>query len=505
MPRKRKTDKKLKDAIPNRKEIKSNKKYASEEPAVGSQLREGFDKLQANDLNLTKKVSYETKTKGQKKLTRKTKNRQHSIQRASVHLTTSQTRRPSERTTRSSDFFGFSENLESHTILRLRSIKQSVVSEGSLLPPKEDVDVSEEVSAESEYGSEFFAEFDTDNEGDIDDIEELRESIRKSSTYQDKERASKQSRGTNFFDVLGDMPDIDILSLDLSIFSEAASMFQLEPSISKQIDLDTGKFVDPLTGVEITSSSSTPISLLAVTGPPEMSLYSLQPAESAVDLMEEITFDEDEDLGQAFEADEEKKEEEGGDMGGINFGNWLQGRPSRMTTIGLTQAAYDEFMNQMRVYVYDFVDQLITRVVNAVEYGEPGRVISQKLDKLKIMAELDDSLKKLEFERKHNMMLNKGATEYLHRRGDNRGLKEDRPEDIKQLIDKHAKVQAKLWEVLEQEEQLKNYGAKRLLDARAELEGIERISNQSVNDMEKLIKNTLYKERFQYMNQVINV
>lgn len=345
---------------------------------------------------------------------------------------------------------------------------------------------------EERHISEIEADSETDSEASMDKdyMEKLADSFRKSAIYLER----KISRpDIDFFETLGEIPDIEDISLEDSIW-ESDMVLHTQASI-KKFEVDSGKFVDPLTGIEIKStSSSTP----DIQPQPEVSEHSIELEDSA-DLLGEIKFEEDEDIGQIDKADEDKDEIHDD----IIFGKWLHSIPSKGSVTD--EFAKDVYDAHKRKYILDFVTYLINNVVHAVEMEDPNRIFGKALDKKKLVEDLDDKLKELQNERNQNQLLNKAAVEFLRRKGDNRGLKADHPDQIKQLIDKNAELQESLYELLYREEEIKNLSSIKISNLTAEVEAAEMVANQSVDTFEKIIKKTFCRDRFQYLNEVNNV
>lgn len=329
-----------------------------------------------------------------------------------------------------------------------------------------------------------------------------------------------------FFDTLGQLPSIDKVSLDSSIkeFFKSATK---EYVVVKFAGKDVGKFVDPLTGTSLSSTSSE--MLEKVKRPSSRSRLSLRSRRSSnLDmLVEEEQFDEEEEgeeeespfIPRELEEDEELLTLEGLDSDEEEDYLIEDGEPLEDTAMDIywhqqkhvligdaLRVAEEGVANQeetaLQEIIAKFFDRIIRKVVAKVESIRPAFLLRKTLDKGALMRELQDKLQDLEIEQKARLFLSRKVVEYHRRKNSYRNLDEDSPETFTDNMEKYEEALTVLDVAISKEEEIKESAAIEIDRGKKKLEEAEIIERESYNNFETLIRETMTKENYNSLKRV---
>lgn len=385
-------------------------------------------------------------------------------------------------------------------LMKLRS-KDDIIeeSESNIYQLEKLLDDREKSFEEEEEEVELGSDGESDDSY-VEDKEATMERIRK--TFK-KANLKTEPVNIDFFETLGGIPSIENISLDLSGSDLDLAYGWKKPEVD-QTGLDIGRFVDPLTGASLESSTITPVESVMILPElvPEASVIIDDQASEGglmgVDFKDEV----DEDLDVYSDKGEDDRDFSMGDID--DLGKWfgISSRHKGLSVDKFHSTKTDFFVRHMIPYVYDFMHQLINQVVETAHYAEPAMLLRQNFNKKKIMDDLEAKMRLLEDERQLNMVLNKKIVEYYRRKKDFRPLTEDPPENVMSLFESYNENMEKLSTFSSQEQDFTNITSIKMSDLNEILQQEEKLSRQSVDNLEKLIRKTIGRDRYENLNDV---
>lgn len=305
----------------------------------------------------------------------------------------------------------------------------------------------------------------------------------------------------DFFENFGDIPQVEDVSLDLAEEVQTGNLQAGELTES----MDTGKFVNPLTG-ESSSSSRESLKQEVETKPLK------EMFKKTVDLMEEdeepiidqvsvdITIISDQEIEAEGTTQQMADEED-------TFNQFLeletQGPTELVDEIDVEALARQETARLLLEQTYEFVQNLIDQAVYRAEYVDPQVILRQNLDKHKLMRELQDKLAILEVERRGKQFLNRKCVEYFRRKRSFRPITEDNPKTINQEYRKYLAAVQSLDKWLIREQEAKSLSKRNTDILAGELQELKDRSLQESSNLDELIRRTLNRENFDRLHQIV--
>ncbi|KAM7347921.1 uncharacterized protein ACRADG_007398 [Cochliomyia hominivorax] len=293
---------------------------------------------------------------------------------------------------------------------------------------------------------------------DVQDVQDIFEMLYDTESESLEEEGSEYDEHkslideTNLVDTFGRLPDVDNISEDVSV----ASLTVDKKADDKEDIGDSGKFVNPLTGLYVTESmhhrpSSIEINLKEKDEKKEDveagdSVKDKDLSEESELLIPDDVLDEIEvakkpvDLEDTFEAflELETKQDE-----------------IKLEEIDWEALAREKEAKHLEKLTRKFLDDLVNHAVEAAEYMSPEKYLQQNLDKYKLMMELAKKLPEYLEEKSTSSFLNRQIVHHFRRKKTFRPIMEDNPRTVEQDKQKLKNAKLHLDEVLEKEAKLK--------------------------------------------------
>lgn len=343
----------------------------------------------------------------------------------------------------------------------------------------------------------------------------------------------------DFFGNFGDVPDVDEVSLDLSV-----DKVKEQPPPREKVEAtggeDVGKFVNPLTG-EIMKSKETfkpdiPTEIKVI---PEKAIADKVTAEKKT--AEKVTDEkvvttkkptDDKVVTPKVQQADEDMDVEPSDLESVDisilsdqetevevlgpkvvdeedaFTQFLEfeahGPIETLEEIDVEALARAENARLLLAQTYEFVQYLINRAVEKSEYLDPQIILRQNLDKRKIMQELHEKLQLLEVERKCKQFLNRKCVEYFRRKRTFRPILDDNPKTLHIEYHKYQAAVSNLDHWLIKEEEAKLISHNNLKVTRENLAVEQKQTHEKIAQLEETIKKTLKRENFDKLQLAVN-
>lgn len=339
----------------------------------------------------------------------------------------------------------------------------------------------------------YVSNLDKGSQGSGGDTSSTDSSIRESEYIRIR---STMQRVDEFFDRIGDMPSINDIALsseeDLKL--QTVSMATVVKSVTSGPDV--GRFVDPITGQPISSTSSSSVMDI----PPTENIEEHEKEEETSDL--DIS---DESLLEQVEVEEEEIEKFPED----DLAMWIDLQPKKIfqieEDIDFEELRRKEEYEQISEITTLFLEELIFRIVENCEYIDPNVLLRQNLNKNKLMNKLSDLLNQLHSEQKSHQFLNKKVIEYFHRKKMARPLEVEGPDTIMQSLEYYKAAINKLDQIIDHENGLKTLAEKKKANVLSDVETSEVQFRQKKKQLEDLIKKNLCKENFSHLTAVSDI
>ncbi|XP_054741033.1 coiled-coil domain-containing protein 96-like isoform X1 [Anastrepha obliqua] len=276
---------------------------------------------------------------------------------------------------------------------------------------------------------------------------------------------------------LAAVPDIESISSSSTFVYEDFYKPRETQSIDSKLK---GKFVDPLTGLDIEEQVSSDKTEDLEYDFVDMDEFAGEETEEPA--LTDITEDSELLELEKWDADREKIEETKlvqPDYEIIDFGFDKQ-TPSA-SELDFEQALREETQRQNEAIVNLFVENLIDLVVDTVQYKDPREILRKSIDKRKLMDEINEKLGELESEQMVRACLHQGVVKYHKRKGLFRAIMSDTPKSIEYFMGKFQEQLQKYDEVMGKEEEL-------MMSTKVEKEHLKEVVAEKERTVEAKVK-----------------
>uniref|UniRef100_A0A034VYN6 Coiled-coil domain-containing protein 96 n=1 Tax=Bactrocera dorsalis TaxID=27457 RepID=A0A034VYN6_BACDO len=241
----------------------------------------------------------------------------------------------------------------------------------------------------------------------------------------------------SFLDKFTGLPNIDEISSE----STESIIEQVE---EKTMDMTlSGKFVDPLTGLDIIESDR----------------------EDEYEYMEIEEFYEEEDEGyEPFDITEDSEllqllgqevSEEPEEVDKALFDlDYIQKIMQAVDVQDIEQLIVEDTRRQNEEIVAAFIEDLFQIVAKATQYKDPQEILRKSVDKRRLMDEINEKVRTLEMEQSVRLYLNRKVVDHHKRKHMYRAITEDSVENLEFQMAKYHSFLQKYNEVLGKEEEL---------------------------------------------------
>lgn len=243
----------------------------------------------------------------------------------------------------------------------------------------------------------------------------------------------------SFLDKFAGLPNIDEIS------SESTETI-IEQVEANTVDMTlSGKFVDPLTGLDISESDNED----------EYDFVEIEESyEEEDDGYELFDNTEDSELLQLLGHDVSEETEEG-DNALLDL-DYIQKIMQAVDLQDIEQLIVDDTRRQCEDIVAAFIEDLFQIVNKATQYKDPQEILRKSVDKRKLMDEINEKVRTLEKEQGVRMYLNRKVVDHHKRKHMYRAITEDSAENLEFLMAKYQSLLQKYNEVLGKEEEIEH-------------------------------------------------
>ncbi|XP_014101286.3 cilia- and flagella-associated protein 184 [Bactrocera oleae] len=243
----------------------------------------------------------------------------------------------------------------------------------------------------------------------------------------------------SFLDKFAGLPNIDEIS------SESTETI-IEQVEANTVDMTlSGKFVDPLTGLDISESDKED----------EYDFVEIEESyEEEDDGYELFDNTEDSELLQLLGHDVSEETEEG-DNALLDL-DYIQKIMQAVDLQDIEQLIVDDTRRQCEDIVAAFIEDLFQIVNKATQYKDPQEILRKSVDKRKLMDEINEKVRTLEKEQGVRMYLNRKVVDHHKRKHMYRAITEDSAENLEFLMAKYQSLLQKYNEVLGKEEEIEH-------------------------------------------------
>ncbi|CAD7014502.1 unnamed protein product [Ceratitis capitata] len=272
--------------------------------------------------------------------------------------------------------------------------------------------------------------------------------------------SSTSSTSEDFFEKLGTIPNIGSF-------------------IKRTQGKDIGSFVDPLTGLLVSSTEEEE----------EEEEEMVEEEESST--TEESSFSEDEELLELLKREKEVEAPKILDDTEV-FETFMEMEKAHVVeeVVEFDWVAYEREKETKHIAADTivFLNELLTEVVEKCEYIDPNLFLRQNLDKPTLMEEIGAKLRQLEIEQKTRSFLNRRVAEFFYRKGQYRVFMDDPPGTILDEISKFKDATMKLDQMLSREAEVKGTSQGQISNIQLEVAKLEISNQEKLLELEQLIK-----------------
>ncbi|XP_067633268.1 cilia- and flagella-associated protein 184-like [Eurosta solidaginis] len=309
-----------------------------------------------------------------------------------------------------------------------------------------------------------------------------------SEDLEDDDTQITNSLRLSFLEHFEYLPTIDEISSTLSEETIIAAAEE-QPRGSSLV----GKFVDPLTGIELSQQSFHSIQMEFE----DFDVYEEEESTEDSDLCV-ILGSEDSELMELHELEVELEKIDGTKVDvaehdeDINFEIITKEVGTHDKTFD--EAVADEAKRECEVIVGTLIDELIEFIVKTWEYNDPKEILRKTINKKKLIDQISEKLKELEVEQAVRFYLNRKVVEHYKRKRAFRSIIDDSPDTVEYFMKKYKDQLEKYDKVMGREAELLNvmdFKTKKLKKTLADNE--VKVRGQILK-FEEIVKKTLLKE-----------
>lgn len=279
----------------------------------------------------------------------------------------------------------------------------------------------------------------------------------------------------SFLDKFVDLPNIGELSSE----SEETIIEKVE---EKTVDLTlAGKFVDPLTGLDIIESDREE----------EYDFVEIEEFYEEEDESCELDITEDSEL---LQLQEHEIPIEAAEVDNTLFDmDYLQKIMQAVDFQDFEQFLAEDTHRQCEEIVAAFIEDLFKLVDTAIQYKDPQEILRKSMDKRRVMDEINEKVQTLETEQAVRFYLNRNITEYYRRKRMYRAITDDSIENLDFLMAKYQSILQKYNEILGREEEIGRVIKIKIDKLRVLLEEKQHIAEEKISEFEALVYRVLLR------------
>uniref|UniRef100_A0A0A1XNR3 CCDC113/CCDC96 coiled-coil domain-containing protein n=1 Tax=Zeugodacus cucurbitae TaxID=28588 RepID=A0A0A1XNR3_ZEUCU len=285
----------------------------------------------------------------------------------------------------------------------------------------------------------------------------------------------------SFLDKFADLPNIDDIS------SESVETIIEQQVEEKTIDIAlTGKFVDPLTGLDLIESDKED---------DEFDFVEIEESyeEPSYEGYEPFDITEDSELlllqAQAISQETEEVDNALLDM------DYIKKIMQAVDVQDIEQILADDTHLQNEEIVAGFIEDLFRQIVNVAHYKDPKDILRKSVDKRRIMDEIHGKVRTLESEQILRLYLNRKVVEHFKRKHMYRLITEDTAEDVEFLMAKYQSLLQKYNEILGKEEEIERVTKTKIDKLHVKLEEKQFQVEEKVSEFEALAYRIILPQR----------
>ncbi|XP_004536002.1 kinesin-like protein KIF20B [Ceratitis capitata] len=287
----------------------------------------------------------------------------------------------------------------------------------------------------------------------------------------------------SFFDKIANLPTIE----EISSASEETIIETAQEE--KTVDMSlTGKFVDPLTGLDIVESEHSEI-IDYECDFEEMDEICEEEAD-----VDELQITEDSELLelQVLEAMEEVEEVKPRQHEDEFFDSeHVQKIMLELDLQDFKQALAEDTQRQNVAVVVGFIDDLLQLVSDAAQYKDPNEILRKTIDKRKLMDEISVKIRALEVEQSVRHYLNRKVVDHHKRKQMYRAIIDDSAEDLEFLMAKYQDQLQSYNYILGKQDEVDTVTKLKIDTLTARRGENERLAHKMVRQFEEMVKHAL--------------
>uniref|UniRef100_A0A0K8W6Y7 Coiled-coil domain-containing protein 96 n=1 Tax=Bactrocera latifrons TaxID=174628 RepID=A0A0K8W6Y7_BACLA len=293
----------------------------------------------------------------------------------------------------------------------------------------------------------------------------------------------EQTLRMSFLDKFAGLPNIDEIS------SESTETI-IEQVEEKTIDMTlSGKFVDPLTGLDIIESDK----------------------EDEYEYMEiEESYEEEDEGYEPFDITEDSEllqllghevPEEPEEVDNALFDlDYIQKIMQAVDMQDIEQLIVEDTRRQNEEIVAAFIEDLFQIVAKATQYKDPQEILRKSVDKRRLMDEINEKVRTLEMEQGVRLYLNRKVVDHHRRKHMYRAIIEDSAENLEFQMAKYHSFLQKYNEVLGKEEELERVTKTKINKLHETFEEKQCQVDEKISEFEALAYRVILQKQRRDMN-----
>ncbi|KAH8271752.1 hypothetical protein KR044_004003, partial [Drosophila immigrans] len=287
------------------------------------------------------------------------------------------------------------------------------------------------------------------------------------------------------------LPSMSDLTTDSEEEQITEQLSRLGTKVEEDLNLDKGKFVDPLTGESIPSKEE-------------------EEDQEEEPMPKEIVEDESSSSSEfewPFEDDDEdlKPPPIISDVDDLVLEMFLDARTSlgKSRDESFTQLEAAKAIRETRQIAFEFIHKIIDQVVEISEYVDPIKLLRGNLDKDKLMAQLQKLYSQFLVAKQYNVDVNNKMYEYYRRVGQVRSF-DTLPPKVEQVEYKRYMDALMMLDHLKNKAaETKKTNSEVLTSVRLDMDYVHTIALASVDSLEQCFRDVLLRKDAQYLPRVV--